>query len=58
MALRKVEKTAEQVANENSFASIAVSGWNTGGTGRALATWTQHGGDSIPTFCQVWERSK
>ena len=58
MAVRKVEKAAEQVANENSFASIADEWLKHWQVGKAFAMWIQRVGDSIPTFCRVWDRSK
>ena len=58
MAQRKVEKAAEQVANESSFASIAAEWLEHWRDGKSLAMWIQRDGDSIPTFCRAWESSK
>ena len=58
MVLRKVEKSAEQVANENSFASIAaewLEHWRDGKSPRHVDS-TRRRLDS--NILPSWERSK
>ena len=57
MAQRKAEKTAEKVAVENSFQSIATRGWSIGRRGKARAMWITSGGAWRPIFCPASVRA-